>query len=127
MRRTQTSNLIERLPELAATAQALLTEIGYRNIRFKTGDGALGWPEEAPFDAIIVTAAARTLPLALMEQLQPGGRLVAPLGSVENDDQVLVRIEKHVDGTVRRHELYPVRFVPLVSDTLGKTQKSRVD
>lgn len=109
---------IERLPELAASAQARLLELGYRNVRFRTGDGALGWPEEAPFDAIVVTAAARVLPPALLEQLQPGGKLVAPVGSVEHDNQILIRIDKGMDGTACQRELYPVRFVPLVSDTL---------
>jgi protein-L-isoaspartate(D-aspartate) O-methyltransferase len=111
---------IERLPELADAAQGRLTELGYRNIRFKAGDGALGWPEAAPFDAIIVTAAALTLPPALPEQLRPGGKLIVPLGSVAHDNQVLVRIEKDMDGAVHRHDLYPVRFVPLVSDTPGQ-------
>lgn len=115
---------IERLPELATAARALLGELGYRNISFKIGDGAIGWAEAAPFDAIIVTAAARTLPPALLAQLQPGGRLVAPLGSLERDDQILVRMEKDADGTVRRHELYAVRFVPLVSDTMTNSQNS---
>jgi protein-L-isoaspartate(D-aspartate) O-methyltransferase len=108
---------IERIPELAATARARLESLGYRNIHFRTGDGALGWPEAAPFDAVIVTAAPPTLPPALVEQLQRGGRLVAPVGSMSNDDQMLVLVEKDRDGGTTQRELVAVRFVPLVSDT----------
>jgi protein-L-isoaspartate(D-aspartate) O-methyltransferase len=107
---------IERLPELAAAAQARLAGLGYRNIRFRMGDGTLGWPEAAPFDAIMVTAAAPVLPPALTGQLARGGRLVAPVGSVADDDQVLVLIEKDLEGGLQRRELQAVRFVPLVSD-----------
>ena len=109
---------IERLRELTDLAQARLRLLGYRNIRFRLGDGALGWPEEAPFDAIIVTAAPESLPPALGAQLKAGGRLVAPIGSAVADDQVLIRVEKEHDGTLTQHRLYPVRFVPLVSDQL---------
>lgn len=115
---------IERLPELANAARLLLSELGYRNIRFKIGDGALGWPEEAPFDALIVTAAARTLPPALVSQLKPGGKMVVPLGSVERDNQMLVLLEKAADGTVRRQDLYAVRFVPLVTEAHGTLSDS---
>jgi protein-L-isoaspartate(D-aspartate) O-methyltransferase len=108
---------IERIPELAAAAQARLKSLGYRNIHFRTGDGALGWPEAAPFDAIIVTAAAETLPPALVEQLRRNGRLIAPVGSTERDNQLLVRVDKAADGTVTQHELGAVRFVPLISDS----------
>lgn len=107
---------IERLPELAESAHERLTKLGYRNIQFRVGDGALGWPEDAPFDRIMVTAAARTLPRALTEQLAPGGRLVAPVGAHE-DDQVLLLIEKDAAGVLTERELCPVRFVPLVSET----------
>jgi len=106
---------IERIPDLATAAAARLARLGYRNIHFRTGDGALGWPEHAPFDAIIVTAAPETLPPALLEQLAPGGRLVAPVGSVAADRQVLLLVAKNHAGEISRHELGPVRFVPLVS------------
>src|SRR5215212_9140293 len=111
---------IERLTELAVAAEARLKSLGYRNIHFRTGDGALGWPDEAPFGAIIVTAAPEVLPPALIEQLQPGGRLVAPVGSVESDNQVLILIEKDRDGVIMQRELCPVRFVPLISGELPK-------
>lgn len=108
---------IERLPELAANAKDRLNALGYCNIHFRIGDGAFGWPEEAPFNAIIVTAAPERLPSALIDQLEPGGRLVAPVGCMTTDSQVLILVEKDRDGVVMQRELCPVRFVPLVSDT----------
>ena len=106
---------IERVVELAAAAQNRLTNLGYRNIHFRTGDGALGWPEEAPFDAVIVTAAPTRVPPALVEQLGKRGRLIAPVGSTELDNQMLVLIEKDECGAVSQRDLFPVRFVPLIS------------
>jgi protein-L-isoaspartate(D-aspartate) O-methyltransferase len=108
---------IERLAELAASAEKRLGELHYRNIHFRTGDGALGWPDAAPFDAIVVTAAATVLPPALVDQLAVGGRLVAPVGATD-DDQVLFLIDKDEAGKVHERALCPVRFVPLVSETL---------
>jgi protein-L-isoaspartate(D-aspartate) O-methyltransferase len=105
---------VERIAGLANAAIARLGGLGYRNIQFRTGDGALGWPEAAPFDGIIVTAAPQTLPPALVEQLKPGARLVVPLGA-HKEEQVLVRVDKLPDGTVRHTDLAPVRFVPLVT------------
>ena len=102
-------------------SQARLKSLGYRNIHFRTGDGALGWPEEAPFSAIIVTAAPEHMPPAWVEQLEPGGRLVAPVGSTAMDSQVLILVEKDRDGVVLQRELCPVRFVPLVTDTQRKS------
>jgi protein-L-isoaspartate(D-aspartate) O-methyltransferase len=107
---------IERIPDLALIAQRRLKELGYRNIRFRIGDGAIGWNEEAPFDAIIVTAAPERLPPALVDQLAPEGRLVAPVGSTRDDNQVLMLVEKDRDGVVSQRELGPVRFVPLISE-----------
>ena len=106
---------IERLTELADSARARLDSLGYRNIEYRLGDGADGWPEAAPFDRIMVTAAAARLPSALVAQLKPGGRLVTPVGSVQDDNQLLVLIEKDEQGHVRQTDLCPVRFVPLVS------------
>ena len=106
---------IERLPVLAETAQARLEKLHYRNIRFKTGDGTAGWPEAAPFDAIIVSAAAEMVPSALVEQLKPGGRMVIPIGP-PHGEQELVLVEKLPDGKLRETDLIGVRFVPLVSD-----------
>jgi protein-L-isoaspartate(D-aspartate) O-methyltransferase len=107
---------IERIPALATLARRRLQELGYENIHFRIGDGALGWSEAAPFDAVIVTAAPERLPPALLDQLVPGGRLVAPIGSASEDDQVLMLMEKDRDGVVARRELGPVRFVPLISE-----------
>jgi protein-L-isoaspartate(D-aspartate) O-methyltransferase len=105
---------IERIPELAGQARARPTALGYRNIHFRTGDGSLGWPEAAPFDAIIGTAAPVDVPPALIEQLAPGGRLVIPIGA-DRDNQMLVRIDKDAHGATCRTELFGVRFVPMVS------------
>lgn len=106
---------IERLAELGLAARERLMELGYRNIEFRIGDGAKGWPEATPFDAIIVTAAATHLPSALHEQLKPGGRLVIPVGD-PREDQVLLRLDKEPNGELRQRELCGVRFVPLVTN-----------
>ncbi len=105
---------VETLPELARNALDKLNELGIDRVSVRVGDGSLGWPEHAPFDAIIVTAAARTLPPALVEQLKPGGRLVIPLGD-PHDAQELQVITKHSNGTTTCHEVLPVTFVPLVN------------
>ena len=84
---------VEVIPQLAARAQAALEREGYRNVHVRSGDGALGWPEHAPFDAIVVTAAAEEIPPALPQQLKPGGRMVIPLGRWP-EGQVLVLVEK---------------------------------
>jgi protein-L-isoaspartate(D-aspartate) O-methyltransferase len=98
---------------LANTARERLNALGYRNITLRTGDGAAGWPELAPFDAIIVTAAAVQMPAALIEQLKPGGRMVIPMGA-PGAPQTLMRIDKRADGTTKQREILPVAFVPLV-------------
>lgn len=103
---------IELLPELAQQAAARLKDLGYGRVRVKTGDGYLGWPEEAPFDAIVVTAAAPRLPEALAAQLKEGGRLVIPLEDPYGG-QDLVRFRK-VKGSLKKEASVPVRFVPLV-------------
>ncbi len=107
---------IERIPTLAGRARGLLQELGYDNISFRTGDGARGWPEAAPFEAIIVTAAAVRMPPALLDQLAPNGRLVAPLGGTQ-ETQMLFRFDKDASGQVHGRELCGVRFVPLVTAT----------
>ena len=102
---------IERHPELSAGARAVLAALGYTNVICVVGDGWQGLPEQAPFDAINVAAAAGArLPPALEAQLAPGGRLVAPLGT---ERQFLVRVRRTSEG-LRRERLDPVRFVPLV-------------
>jgi protein-L-isoaspartate(D-aspartate) O-methyltransferase len=114
----ETVYTIERLPELADAAHARLDSLGYRNIKFRIGDGALGWPEAAPFDRVMVTAAATEMPSALTDQLKPGGRLVGPIGSVEEDNQLLILLEKDDAGNLRQTDLCPVRFVPFISDRI---------
>lgn len=102
---------VELIEDLAGRAREVLEGLGYRNIRFRTDDGSRGWPEEAPFDAVMVTAAANVIPAALEEQLAPGGRMIIPVGV---DSQELVLVSKSERG-VERESLIPVRFVPLVS------------
>jgi protein-L-isoaspartate(D-aspartate) O-methyltransferase len=103
---------IEVIPELAARAAAVLNSQGYTNVELRTGDGGLGWPEQAPFDAIVVTAAALDVPSTLLDQLRPGGRMVIPVGP-RHGDQELLRITKDAVGNVIRRSVLPVAFVPL--------------
>jgi protein-L-isoaspartate(D-aspartate) O-methyltransferase len=105
---------LEVVPELAAEARARLEALGYRNIEFHIGDGAAGWPPRAPYDAILVTAAARAVPPALTLQLKPGGRLVIPIGAGPFS-QDLILVEKDEHGRTHRRTLFPVAFVPLRS------------
>lgn len=107
---------IEIFGELARAAEARLDRLGYDNVRVRHGDGYHGWPQAAPFDAVIVTAAAGHIPPALVEQLKPGGRMMIPVGSVHGV-QTLILIEKAEDGTVTTQSLLPVRFVPLLRGT----------
>ena len=109
----------EVIAELAEVARHALAREGYGNVALRVGDGGHGWPEQAPFDAIIVTAAARGVPPALVEQLRPGGRLVIPVG-VPCGDQELRVLRKSSDGRVSSRAVLPVAFVPLTgafSDT----------
>ncbi len=104
---------IEIVPALADRAKGvLLGTLGLTNVRLRTGDGAAGWPEEAPFDRIIVTAAATEIPSGLVEQLAPGGRMILPIGG-ELDVQVLRVYDRGNDGESVQTDLLPVRFVPL--------------
>jgi protein-L-isoaspartate(D-aspartate) O-methyltransferase len=106
---------IEILPELAQRAETILNRLGYKNIKIRVGDGYQGWPEEAPFDRVIVTAAPDHVPQPLIDQLKSGGRIIIPVGRFE---QELVLIEKGEKG-VTRHSTIPVRFVPMT----GKAQQ----
>jgi len=110
----QTDNVysIEVIPELAQRAAAVLAAEGYHGIKLRVGNGALGWPEEAPFDAIIVTAAAPEIPPALVEQLRAGGRMMIPVGP-RHGDQMLMLISKDDSGVVTQRDILPVAFVPL--------------
>jgi protein-L-isoaspartate(D-aspartate) O-methyltransferase len=104
---------IELIESLGKSAEKRLAELGYSNIEVRIGDGYKGWPEKGPFDAIVVTAAAPYLPVALLEQLKPGGRMVIPVGA-SSEIQYLRVIEKRLDGTIDDKRVLPVRFVPLV-------------
>jgi protein-L-isoaspartate(D-aspartate) O-methyltransferase len=108
---------IERIPELAALATDRLRRLGFDNVVVRTGDGAAGCPEHAPYDAILVTAAARRAPEALLNQLTPQGRLVMPIGE-PGGNQELVRMTRRPNGRFRTENLGDVAFVPLVTDQL---------
>ena len=122
---------IERIEALATRASTALHELGYERVHVRHGDGHLGWPSAAPFDAVLVTAAAPDVPQALLDQLALGGRLVAPIGPSMDDDptgsgagQELVVIEKTAGGLTRRVAGY-VAFVPLLQGTVeGMTHDS---
>ncbi len=101
---------IEIVPALAERAQRLLSTLGYRNIRAKCGDGYLGWPEFAPFDCIIVTAAPEKVPPFLVEQLAEGGRMVIPVGTIYQELRLVVKVA----GKIEERVIIPVRFVPMV-------------
>ncbi len=104
---------IETLPVLATAARERLDWLGYKNVHVRTGDGYDGWPEEAPFDGIIVTSAPTKIPETLVKQLKPGGRLVIPVGGVY-ETQTLYRCVKESDGGLRKQRILPVAFVPMV-------------
>ena len=103
---------IEIVPELARSAAERLKRLGYGNVEVKIGDGYFGWPDQAPFAAIIVTAAPTQIPPPLVQQLKPGGRLVIPVGG-QFLPQYLLLVEKAQDGKLTTRELLPVQFVPL--------------
>lgn len=104
---------IERFDGLGERAKRVLDELGYKNIKIKIGDGTLGWPEEAPFDRIIITAASPQIPLPLSEQLKEGGRLILPLG--ESFSQVLTLAQKK-NGVLNSKDICGCVFVPLVGE-----------
>ena len=105
---------IEIVPELAAAATALLRELGLGNVHLRLGDGRSGWPDHAPFDRIMVTAAPDEIPAALIEQLAVGGRLVIPVGS-QGGPQWMMVVDKTGSGVVQKRTI-PVQFVPLTRD-----------
>jgi protein-L-isoaspartate(D-aspartate) O-methyltransferase len=106
---------MEIIPELGEQAAERLRSLGYDNVQVRVGDGYYGWPEQGPFDGIIVTAAGDHVPPPLVEQLKPGGRMVIPVGSWYFTQQLLL-IEKTADGTLETREILPVAFVPLTGD-----------
>lgn len=105
---------IERLPDLLVEAEERFRRLGLTNIETRLADGAAGWPEEAPFDGIIVAAAAPRIPDPLPEQLGPGGRLVIPVGDLQSQELVILERSRNGEGLIQRHA-GGVRFVPLIS------------
>ena len=103
---------MELLEELASRAEKILAELHYKNVKIKCGNGYSGWPEEAPFDAIIVTAAPDKIPEKLVEQVKEGGKIIVPVGP-ENALQSLKHITKK-ENMLIENTLLPVRFVPMV-------------
>ncbi|MDH3453295.1 MAG: protein-L-isoaspartate(D-aspartate) O-methyltransferase [Gammaproteobacteria bacterium] len=106
---------VEIVEPLHRQAGPRLAEVGYHNVTTRLGDGYYGWPEHAPFDAIVVTAAASHVPPPLIAQLRPGGRMVIPVGGRFMVQQLLL-IEKNTDATLTTRQVLPVRFVPLTGD-----------
>jgi protein-L-isoaspartate(D-aspartate) O-methyltransferase len=103
---------VEIVPELQAIAAERLRRLGYRSVETRSGDGYHGWSDQAPFDAVVVTAASSHVPPPLVAQLKPGGRIVIPLGNPFLTQRLSV-VEKDLDGAVRTRQLLPVVFVPL--------------
>jgi len=108
---------IEIICELAESAEKRLKELGYKNIFVRCADGFFGWPEKAPFDAIIVTAAPEHIPKPLIDQLKPGGKMILPVGK---HFQELVLVKKLKDGRIEKQTLLPVRFVPMTGEAQEK-------
>ena len=105
---------VERHKPLARDAEARFDRLGIRNITTRVGDGSMGWPEQAPFERIMVTAAAVDVPGLLLDQLAPGGVMVLPIG-LDEADQQLVRVTRTATGS-EMEEMGPIRFVPLVTE-----------
>jgi len=103
---------VEILEPLAERARATLAELGYKNVHLRQGDGFAGWPEQAPFDAIVVTAAPPTVPKPLLDQLRVGGRLVIPVGRYFQDLLVYTKTESGIE----KRNVIPVRFVPMTGE-----------
>jgi len=104
---------IEIVEPICREAAATLGRLGFSNVEVRCGDGFVGWPEEAPFDAIMLTASPENIPNPLVEQLAPGGRMILPLGG---HYQELVLIQRSLEGQLSRRELIPVRFVPMTGE-----------
>lgn len=106
---------IERKPELVEVARQRMERLGYANVAIVEGDGTRGWPEEAPYDAILAAASGSHVPKPLIDQLAPGGRIVMPVGG-PNWVQKLVKVTKSADGSLETEDLGGVRFVPLIGE-----------
>jgi protein-L-isoaspartate(D-aspartate) O-methyltransferase len=109
---------IETVPSLASEARDRLARLGYANVEVREGDGWAGWPEQSPFDAILVTAAAREIPPPLVAQLAPGGKLVLPVGDTPFSQHLLL-VEKDAEGNAKECGILPVAFVPLTRRPLA--------
>lgn len=109
---------LEIVAELASEAAARLRRLGYDNVEVRSGNGRLGWPQNAPYDAILVTAAASRIPPALIAQLQPGGRMVIPVG-YPHEAQELIVVDRLHDGGIDERRVLPVAFVPLTGGADG--------
>ena len=105
---------VEILPSLAAAARRRLSELGFANVTVRAGDGYRGWPELAPFDGIIVTAAPPEIPAALVAQLKRGGRMVVPVGETAATQQLMVIEKSRTSDAITKRTVIPVRFVPMV-------------
>lgn len=115
---------IEIVEPLGRRAQRILSDRGYGSVRVRIGDGYMGWPEQAPFDAIIVTCAPEAPPKALVDQLAVGGRMCIPVGS-QTWGQDLILLEKGPDGQLRERTIAPVRFVPMTGESEKAEHKDR--
>ena len=113
---------LEIIEQLAIRAKSRLSRLGYRNVEARVGDGYLGWQEQAPFDGIIVTAAAAHVPPALVEQLKPGARLVIPVGHPYMS-QTLRVVEKGERGDITTRDILSVAFVPLTREDTARSQE----
>jgi len=116
---------VEAIRPLAEAAARRLRRLGYTNVHFRHGDGALGWPEHAPYDGIIVTAAPEEIPAALIAQLADDGRMVIPIGP-EFTEQMLYLVEKR-QGRIHTQPIAPVRFVPLVTPSWSEARGEVLD
>ena len=113
---------IEIIEELGRDAERRLHAVGYRNVSVRIGDGHAGWPEHAPYDAIVVTAAASHVPPALVAQLKPGARMAIPVGSQAHGQQFTL-VQKALDGAVTQRAVLPVMFVPMTGGTPGAASR----
>ncbi len=104
---------VEIVAELGARARETLSRLGYENVQVRIADGYRGWPEAAPFDGILLTAAPHAVPPPLIAQLKPGGRMVLPIGGFDQD---LIVLTKQPDGSVKQEKVLPVRFVPMTGE-----------
>jgi protein-L-isoaspartate(D-aspartate) O-methyltransferase len=108
---------MEIVDDLGRQARQTLERLGYKNVQVRIGDGYKGWPEKAPFDAIVLTAAPPRIPQPLVDQLKPGGRMVLPVGGFWQD---LLVVTKQADGSVRTRKVLPVRFVEMTGEVKGR-------